>query len=120
MVAEAATGFDFCLVAQTFVGGAGAGLGMAGVTDAGTSVVVETFSSDLSLAFTFSFVFEACCSSPFSFTAADVGGVDDTYVSDDKFGEATEASPALELATVVPFSEGEEGAVRARDFDLLV
>lgn len=52
-------------------------------------------------------------SSP-SFATAEVGGVDDANVSEDGFGDASEASPTLELATVVPFSEGEEGAVWER------
>jgi hypothetical protein len=92
-------------------------LGITGVTGGKTSFVVEGFSSAFSSLVTLSLFPEELCPSCFaSFTTSEVGGVDETYVSVDRLGEAAEVLPALELATVVPFNEGEEGAVRARDW----
>lgn len=114
-------GIERCLVAHTFCVGGGAAFGTAGVAaaDAGVGAGVG-FSLVLGVPVAFPVggvgrdrqLLESS-SRLSSLAAADVGGVLDAYVSVDMLGEEAEISPTLELATVVPLSEGEEGAVRA-------
>lgn len=96
-----------CLAVHALTVGGGAGLGAT----ATGAVAALGLSCDWSLDLVVVLDLHDFPSSSTSFVAADVGGVDDAYVSDDRLGEATETSPILEFATVVPFSEGEEGAV---------